>query len=194
MKDVWLLSLCHATLVRQRVACESCTTLYHQAWWCWWGSTVKGPTGITVKCDIGKTEHCLWKLHNSLSPGPVMLIRFDCERSDWFDCLAYDCSENWLWLWKTSEEMNSTSAWVFVCVFLHNVASFKLVSHSVSIWHCILWLFFFSVFTCLATTQREYFLQHDAVVTDQSHPHAFVLLSVAWQLLHAGVSHCASHP
>ena len=124
---ITLFSLCPAMVVRTDY--ERCLTV------------------IIVSCNIGETEGCLWKLHNSLSPGPVMLIRFDCERSDWFDCLAYDCSENWLWLWKTSEEMNSTSAWVFVCVFLHNVSSFKLVSHSVSISHCILWLSFFFLFS-----------------------------------------------
>ena len=48
-------------------------------------------TVIIVSCNIGETEGCLWKLHNSLSPGLVMLMRFDCERSDWYHC------EMWHW-------------------------------------------------------------------------------------------------
>ena len=45
---VRLVSLWNVTLVRQSIACESCTTLYHQAQWCWLGLTVKGLTGLTV--------------------------------------------------------------------------------------------------------------------------------------------------
>ena len=153
---VRLVSLWNVTLVRQSIACESCTTLYHQAQWCWLGLTVKGLTGLTVLHMIVVKTDC------------------DCERRQrkWippvlgFLCVCF-CT------------MLPVSSWS-ATVYQYDIVYFDS--------------FFFSVFTCLATTQREYFPQHDAVVTDQFHPHAFVLLSVAWQLLHAGVSHCASHP
>ena len=153
---VRLVSLWNVTLVRQSIACESCTTLYHQAQWCWLCLTVKGLTGMTVLHMIVVKTDCDCERHQRKWIPPVL----------GFLCVCF-C---------TMFPVSSSSA----TVYQYDIVYFDS--------------FFFSVFTCLATTQREYFLQHDAVVTDQSHPHAFVLLSVAWQLLHAGVSYCASHP
>lgn len=66
----------------------------------------------------------------------------------------------------------------------------RSVPSTISVCHISLIFLLVFFFTCL---QSSYYLMSH---TDQFHPHTFMhyLLSVAWQLLDANISHSTSHP